>query len=302
MKKLLLPVLLILFYSCTKNPPAIPNPSDAPDISAVPSEFVQKIVIENFTQTTCGQCPKASLTLDSLVSHNPNRVYGVSFHIGDAMMDSALNVVPSGGNYYDVLFNPSGIYPSGLVNRVASSVTDLSPDGWAFKVLGALGRTPACGIAIDAKKINGNKLNLTVHVGFSAVLAGDYRIHTYIVENYVRSSDSLYDQLNDFSINGLTPDSLLPQLYLQDDTIHLYKHNYVLRRVVSPGGLTGTPIPQAAMVRGNDYPINFDVSLDGINAGNSSVLVFVDKYATTGYGHWIENVQMVPIGESKDWN
>ena len=261
----------------------------------------QKIVIENFTQTTCGQCPKAGIILDSLIRLNSDRVYGVSIHVADILADTLLNSIFTGQNYYDSLFNSSGIYPSGMVNRIGTSVSDFSPDQWASKVFTSLGRTPSCGIAIEAKNISGNQLSLTVHVGFSAALAGDYRIHTYLIEDNIYSNNTSYDQLNDFSFNGSTPDTLL-SLYALDDTIHLYHHNNVLRKVVSPGGMTGTKIPQAAMVPGNDYVINFDVDLTGINVDYGSILVFVDKYALTPYGHWIENVQSVPIGESKDWN
>ena len=301
MKNYLFLLLVLFLNSCSKNPPAIPNPANAPDVSAVPADFEQKIVIENFTQTTCGQCPKASLILDSLIRFNPDRVYGASIHISDVLADTLSNSIFTGQNYYDSLFNSSGIYPSGMVNRVGTSVSDFSPDQWASKVFTSMGRTPSCGIAIEAKDIHDNKLSLTVHVGFSAALAGDYRIHTYLMEDNVYSNNPSYDQLNDFSINGSTPDTLL-SLYNLDDTIHLYHHNNVFRRVVSPGGFTGTPIPQSAMVSGNDYVINFEVDISGINLEYGSILVFVDKYALSPYGHWIENVQSVPLGESKDWN
>lgn len=301
MNRLIIISAFLFLNACSKDSPEVPNPSDAPPVSAVPSSFTQKILIENFTQTYCGQCPKANLILDSLIKYNPGKVYGASFHINDIMADSTLNSPTSGLNYFDSLFNTSGNYPAGMVNRVAPSPADLSSGLWASSVFSALGRVPACGVALEASTIDNNTLKLVVHVGFTAVLAGDYRIHIYIVENSVQSNSTLYDQMNDFSINGSTPDSLLP-LYSLDDTIHVYNHKNVVRKVISSNGFDGSLIPQVLMVKGNDYVINYDIDLTGIKTGNSSVIVFVDKYAQNPYGHWIENVQSVPIGENKDWN
>jgi Outer membrane protein Omp28 len=301
MNKIFILSAFLLVSACSKTPPAIPNPTDAPPVSAVPLSFKQKILIENFTFTSCGQCPKADLILDSLIKNNPGKVYGATFHINDIMADSTLNSPTSGLNYFDSLFNTSGTYPSGMVNRVISSPADLSPDLWASTVMSALGRIPSCGVALEASNIVNNTLKLVVHVGFNATLSGDYRIHVFIVENAVQSNSTLYDQMNDFSINGTTPDSLL-SLYALDDTIHLYNHKNVMRKVVSAGSFEGTPIPQYLMVKGVDYVLNYDIDVTGIKTGNSSVIVFVDKYAQSSYGHWIENVQSVPIGENKDWN
>jgi hypothetical protein len=301
MNRLIIISAFLLLNACSKDSPEVPNPADAPPVSAVPLSFKQKILIENFTQATCGQCPKANLILDSLIKYNAGKVYGASFHINDIMADSTLNSPTSGLNYFDSLFNTTGNYPAGMVNRVASSPADLSSGLWASSVMTALGRVPSCGVALEASTIDNNTLKLVVHVGFTAVLAGDYRIHIYIVENAVQSTSTLYDQMNDFSINGTTPDSLLP-LYSLDDTIHVYNHKNVVRKVISSNGYDGSLIPQALMVKGNDYVVNYDIDLTGIKTGNSSVIVFVDKYAQNPYGHWIENVQSVPIGENKDWN
>ena len=301
MNRILIFSTFLLLSACSKTPPAIPNASDAPPVSAVPLSFKQKILIENFTSASNGQCPKADLILDSLIKYNPGKVYGASFHINDIMADSTLNSQSSGINHFDSLFNTAGTYPSGMVNRIISSQADLSPNLWASSVMSALGRIPSCGIALEASTIDINTLKLAVHVGFNATVSGDYRIHVFIVENMVQSNSPLYDQMNDFSINGSTPDSLL-SLYSLDDTIHLYSHKHVIRKVIASAGFDGSPIPQSLMAKGVDYVINYDIDLTGIKTGNSSVIVFVDKYAQNPYGHWIENVQSVPIGENKDWN
>jgi Outer membrane protein Omp28 len=301
MKRMTLLISLsVLLISCSKNSPEIPNPVNAPKISSVPSLFNQKIVIEQFTQTSGGQCPKADLILDSLIKYNPGKIYGISIHVDDIMADPFLVQNFSGRNYYDSIFNPLAIYPSGMVNRRINSLADISPDLWAAKAASVLGEVPSCGIAIEAETVILDALTLTVHVGFTATMFGEYRIHAYVVEDRVQSNDSLYDQINDFSASGSTPDTAL-SLYNLNDTIHNYIHKYVLRKVITADE-TGSPIPASMMFPGNDYILHYGVDLTGIHVENSSILVFVDKYALTPNGHWIENVQLVPIGESKDWN
>ena len=302
MKKLFaLMALATLLNGCSKDSPSVPDPNNAPAVSAVPDHFDQKIIIENFTMTTCGQCPLANIYLDSLIRFNPERIYSVSMHIDDIMADTSLNQSFSGLNYYDSLFNPLHLYPSGTVNRRINSLSDLSPDQWAIKTFTTLSQVPACGIALEAELLQGNSIQLNVHVGFADNLYGQYRIHAYVVQNEVVSGDSIYDQLNDFSSEGVTPDSTFA-LYWMNDTIHLYRHKNVFKRNVTPEGVEGRIIPEALMTKGNSYVTSFAIDLTGINTDNSYIIVFVDKHATTMGGHWIENVQKVNFFESKDWN
>lgn len=47
--KYLIIALFAILASCTENSQDIPNPGNAPDISAVPTVFKQKILIEDYT-------------------------------------------------------------------------------------------------------------------------------------------------------------------------------------------------------------------------------------------------------------
>jgi hypothetical protein len=301
MKNLLLfSIVAIIFSSCSKDSPSVPDPQSAPKISSIPSSFVQKIVIENFTMTSCGQCPKYNLLLDSLMRFNPDRIYGLTIHVGDVMEDTNLLTV-TGRNYYDSLFNPTQIYPSGMVNRRLASLADLIPDNWPAATFSAMGYVPSCGVAIEAEDINNSNLHMIVHVGFVNALPGQYNLHILLVKDQVVSGDSLYDQMNDYSSEGATPDSTLP-LYQLNDTIHLYSHHYVLQKVLSDYGPDGDPIPMTQTFAGNHYTAGYNIDLSSVDVNNSFILVYVDKYATTMTGHRIENAQVVRIGNTKDWN
>ena len=75
-----------------------------------------------------------------------------------------------------------------------------------------------------------------------------------------------------------------------------------MKKIITVNGAVGDQIPQAIMTRGNEYVKVYDVDLTGINTSSSHIIFFVDKYGDTPVSHWIENVQKVNIGESKDWN
>jgi len=224
----------------------------------------------------------------------------MTIHVGDVMEDTSI-WTSNGGNYYDSLFNSPGVYPSGMVNRHLATLNDLLPDYWSDAVHNLINYTPSCGVAIEAEDFENNQLHIIAHVGFIQTMAGQYNLHALLVEDQVSSSDSLYDQLNDFSSEGSSPDTSL-SLYNLNDTIHQYSHHFVLRKVLSTNGPVGDPIPLTSTYAGGHYTAGFTANLAGYNSAGCYILVYIDKYATTYSGHRIENAQIVRIGESKDWN
>lgn len=295
-------VLICSLLSCNKNDIAeIDDPSQAPDISLVPARFDQKILLEHYTSMNCGTCPETDLLKDSLVSENPGRVYPVSIHVNDLLIDPSSFNINSGLNYMDSLYNPAALYPAGSVNRKISSSLDLSPVNWRSNISASLGTIPRCGLAIDAKNLTGTSLKVTVHTGFSATMSGEYRLHAYLIRSSFKPVDSIYAQLNDLDTLGATPDS--NSVFYHSGTL-LYNYNYknVLVKVINDNGPAGDILPASSMFRSNDFTKTFTVDMLGINPNNLYVIVFVDKYGTEGTSHRIENVQMVKVGEVKDWN
>lgn len=292
---------ILIFIGCNKDVADIDDPAQAPDISAVPARFDQKILLESYTSSFCGVCPENDLLKDSLETEHPGRVFTVSIHVNDLLIDSSSLNSQSGRIFMDSLFNPSSVYPSGSVNRQISSMADLSPDNWRSHVSSALGNIPRCGLAIDAKNLLGNTLKVTVHTGFSETLAGEYRLHAYLVRSVFQSADSAYAQLNDFSSLGVSPDSTSP-FYLDGPLLINYNYKYVLVQVINDNGPAGDIIPAGSMFRSNDFVKTFTVDLSGISTSGLQVIAFVDKYGSGGTSHRIENVQRVNVGEAKDWN
>jgi thiol-disulfide isomerase/thioredoxin len=63
-------ILLILFY-CNSN-----------------TQPVKRVLLEQFTSTTCGWCPDGTVYLDSLIKKYPDQVIGAKMHYADAMETS----------------------------------------------------------------------------------------------------------------------------------------------------------------------------------------------------------------------
>ena len=304
MKKKSIPTLILgclaTLLSCNNDVAEINDPAMAPSISQVPTHFDQKILLETYTSSNCGVCPENDLLRDSLVSENPGRVYPVAIHLNDLLMDLSSTSI-GGLNYMDSLFNPSGLSPAGSVNRKISGTSDLSPSNWRSNISSSLGTIPRCGLAIDATNIDGNNLKVVVHTGYSTTLSGEYRIHAYLVRSVFRSADTLYAQVNDFSINGPTPDTN-SVFYLQPPLLINYAYKNVLVKVINDSGPEGDIIPAGSTYRGNDYAKTFTVDLTGINTNGLQVVAFVDKYGNDGTSHRIENAQLVTVGDVKNWN
>ena len=125
---------MALLASCSQSNQDIPNPSNAGPISALPSIFKQKLLIEEYTQVSCGQCPKAHYYADSLLAMWADKVYAVAIHVGDPLEASTNVNTSSGTNLLDSMFNTFMVYPSGSINRDITSPLDLSPDLWFSKV------------------------------------------------------------------------------------------------------------------------------------------------------------------------
>ncbi|REK07626.1 MAG: hypothetical protein DWQ44_13805 [Bacteroidetes bacterium] len=299
---IVLMLICTVLHSCAKKEIIdIPDPANAPDISDVPSRFDQKILLEHFTSASCGTCPESNLLRDSMLSEYSGRFYEVSVHINDIMTDPASLSISSGRNFMDSIFNPSEIYPSGPVNRKASGLSDILPDSWRDKLNSHLGNIPKCGLAMNAKTISGNQLFLEVHTGFAQNMFGDYRLHVYLVRDQVKSSDTLYAQMNDFSAMGANPDTN-SYFYSFPPLLINYTHKNVFARIISSNGVSGDVIPSSMMVKNNVFVKTYSVDLSGIDYTKYHILAFVDKYGLTGTEHRIENVQKVRIGETKDWN
>jgi thiol-disulfide isomerase/thioredoxin len=139
MKKIplfLIPVVVLVLAACPNPWTPVPAPSD----------FTQKVLLEEVTGTWCGWCTDGAVTLTSILDAHPGLVIGAAYHGDDPMEPSELPDLAAGlGNIK--------FYPSGGINRSlysGNSDPDAPPifmgrEFWSVAVTQLLADTAKCG-------------------------------------------------------------------------------------------------------------------------------------------------------------
>lgn len=292
MKKLLyLSMMLFVCISCKKSdsdtPPAEnPEENTGGAITAVPSAFTQKVLIEFFTSANFGGCPSGIVKTDQAVNTNPSRIYTSYIHDADGMTLSQINS-------YVSTFGVSS-YPSGMVNRTPSlGNVILQPSQFLSNANAALAKTAKCGLAITSTVSSGN-INIEIQAGFKESLSGNYNLVAYLVEDEVSGAGSQFDQKNN---DNTVPSS--PYFNL-GNPITGFKHNHTLRKIISP--TVGDVITASSITAGGVFKKNYSVSLSGYNQSKLSIIAFVQKKGTSATTYEIINVQKASVGALKNWD
>jgi thiol-disulfide isomerase/thioredoxin len=252
-------ILLILFY-CNSN-----------------TQPVKRVLLEQFTSTTCGWCPDGTVYLDSLIKKYPDQVIGAKMHYADAMETSETHQM----NLAYVLANAG--WPSGAINRqyvyeyfIPDSMIALDRGIWDSVVAAELQKPPVVDVNLYYN-INKDtrKLVATVTGKFLSEINGDLRFNVSITEDDVTGTGSGYDQINNYSHNSQFPNH---PYYNLPSVIKGYKHQMVLRKMLgSPWG-TGGAIPKH-VVSGDYFVQNYEYDLDTLwNLDKLKFIGFVQTY------------------------
>lgn len=129
MKKVIviLIVSFLAFVSCDKvKNPVIPKKCNLSEIHVVDSNSAtldtRKIMIQDYTGHTCGNCPRAAEDLESIVAAHPGKVIGIAVHAGIQFSPPKLPDFPedfrtTAGTQWDAEFGMSAAgLPKGTVN------------------------------------------------------------------------------------------------------------------------------------------------------------------------------------------
>jgi Outer membrane protein Omp28 len=253
-----------------------------------PQDFTRKILLEEHSGTWCGWCPLAKETSKKLTK-NP-RVISVEIHYNDEMTADKEKV-------YNPLKNKYGhpAWPSGMVNRrksIVGSTFIIGEGDWTANVNDLLNteKIPS-GIAIEST-LNGSELTLLTHTKVQASTEENYGLGIYLVEDQVAG----YPQANYASRNTLFQRYEAYSLPTMIDNI---LHQNVARDAVAPliGGIN---IPAAATKNGKTFKKLFKITLpNSIKVKeNCQIVAFLMNQKTNE----IINVQIVTIGQLKDWD
>lgn len=228
-----------------------------------------KVLVEDYTGTWCGYCPRLAYKLDQL-SGSDSDVIPVAVH----------NDTPFGFAQVGAMENTFGVsgYPTGIVNR---QVEWNESNG---QVLSLKNSKKECGLAINSS-ISGSTLSVTAKAHYDI---DAYRAHKLVV--LVLENGLLYDQANYMNNDSSSP------WYQAGNPIPNFEHNHTLRASLT--NVLGDEVPSSDTVLGNTYSKDFTYNIPGgYNAANLEIVtIMVDN------NNRVVNVQKVAAGSNKDFD
>lgn len=232
----LLPALLLLLtaalYSCDKVPAPYSTVASNIDTTLYPPPSFsinpnapRKVLIEDYTGHTCGNCPDAAVVLKNILASNPN-VVALAVHAGSTFAPPQPPKYPDDwrtevGTAFDNRFGVSSAgQPNGLINRRSVSGSPIVfHTSWANLVNQYLSEDPIADVELGIKTYfdpSTRRLVTYVHSGFVETIAEEVNLGVYLVEDSIVGAQKWYNQ-------GLV-----------DDYMHDYVHMDMLRQNISP--------------------------------------------------------------------
>lgn len=241
--------LLSILFSCDKiDAPYsvvgsnIDTVSFPPPAFSINSNAPRKVLLEDYTGHTCGNCPNGAAILNNLTSSNP-LVVGLAVHCGVTFAAPAPPKYPADwrtevGDAFDNEFGVSSAgQPNGMINRKIISGSRIHfYNVWVNEANAILNADPIADIELAIKPYyvaSNRKLTAYVHAGFIESISDEVKLGLYLVEDSIVAPQKWYGQS-------------LPQ-----DYVEFYVHNHMLRKNISPiwGVSLGTNNPAGTIQR-----------------------------------------------------
>ncbi|RVU92040.1 hypothetical protein EH230_00625 [Flavobacterium columnare] len=206
------------------------------------SKFIKNVLIEDYTGTWCGWCPRISYSTTK-VKENTSKVVSVAIHRGS-----------SGGgfdpyNYSGTLPAVIKSFPTGILNR---KIEWKSPQNNNInQVVDLTNDNTDLGIAMNST-VDSEKINLSINIKATKDYS-NLKLVVYIVEDGLISNQANYTNF-----------------YVSDSVIKDFVHNDVLRECLT--NIYGDPVE--AIKANNTVTKNFNIPLSR-NVQNSKKMRFV---------------------------
>jgi len=257
--------LLCFGISCDKiEPPFIESNQSVGTIDTT-LVAIRKILVEDFTGHTCGNCPRAAETAQALKGIYGDQLVILAEHIGffaetKSNPDSSYSYdfTTVAGNEIDAFFSIDGAgLPKGMVNRTSVSGSPiLNHAGWGAAVQALIDIPPDIDIRIT------NTYNPVTRVVSSSIesefltsLSGTFNVVVYLTEDSIINWQKDYDA---------TPST----------NIENYVHRHVLRDALNGtwGVLIGSGTIETGVITTKSYSLTLDNSWDD---NHCSIVAFV---------------------------
>ena len=251
----------------------------------------KKVLLEDFTGTWCGYCPRGKTIMEDCMTTYPN-VIGITDHNGDGLANTFSNAIDAG--------LAISSYPGGAVDRFLYSgqtTVGMSTSQWKSKCATRLNTVTPVDVQFTSTYNTGTRaLSVTVMANFVGTASGDMRINCVLMENgIVTASDPQHNYMGQ---GCSSPDATSPW-YTFPCNITAYVHDGVARVNLSTDqwGLAGV-IP-ASVTSGSNYSTTFTYTVPSAwNASNVYIVAFVSKYGTAASAREVMNTNKGLIGTS----
>ncbi len=234
-----------------------------------PSDYTQKVLVEDYTGTWCGWCPRIAYAIQQAKLQS-DKIVSVAVHSEDG-----LNSI-----YTPQLETNFGIesYPTGKINRIHTWASNHEHENLQ-EVLNKTGFNAPLGLALSTQLVN-NTIQTQVRVGFANNYTEQLNLVIYVLENGL-----MYNQTN------------YTEFFGGASTLVNFTHNDVLRKVETP--ILGEPIPTSETIDEHIYTKDFNISIptNVVNNSNLMLVAFVVKSSNKE----VINVQEVKVGETVDF-
>jgi thiol-disulfide isomerase/thioredoxin len=232
------------------------------------TNFTKKVLIEDFTGTWCGWCPRVSYAIELVEKATENAVI-TAIHRGkgeDPYHFDEANI----GNLDE------GYYPRAKLNR---KTTWNSPEpSNVNQVIDLTNSTTNLGLGIDSKII-GNKIDLEISIGFLKSF-DNLKFVVYLLEDNL-----IYNQAN------------YTEYYNGPNNLTNFEHNNVLRKVVT--NLFGDTIPNEFMITNGVFKKSFNIDIPNSIKDTSALTVVAFVLDATGK---VVNTQKAEINSYKNFD
>jgi Outer membrane protein Omp28 len=228
------------------------------------TNFKHKVLVEEYSGTWCGNCPRILYAVD-LLKQQTNNAIVVSAHLfnGDPF-------ISADGNALAVQEGISGV-PSGKINR---TITWAGPqDQNVNQVINNIQASSETGLAITSNTLAGN-LNVTINIAYTQPLVGAAKLTVYLIEDKLTATQSNYSS----------------NLYGGQSSIPNFQYNGVIRKAIS--AISGDVVPNSGATNTKDYTVSIPSNIT--NIANAKIIAFITNANGT-----VINVQEAKLGETK---
>ena len=214
------------------------------------TSFTKRVLIEDYTGTWCGYCPRVAEGID-LVMDQTEFAVPVAIHRGSQGSDPYHF---AGANALESMIGLTG-YPDARLNRL-TEWSYPEPSNVSQVISFTQGTAPKVGLAMTAT-VSGGNVTLTVNAMFGKTMTGT-KLVVYALENGL-----IYNQVN------------YTEYYGGGSTIVGFEHNHVLRATLT--NILGDEIPATESVFDNTYTKTYSIPVPSnvANAANMEFVAFV---------------------------